>query len=221
MMKKFYLSVAILLLPILVSCNSSKQFLALGNFTNETLLNLENALNMKGNNYFISENMQSGELFKIVDSNASYYENGKKHPFYVEASKAKLVIINVGLYDVIPSMEINEEENILNYDENLLTKQLEVFSYHMYHIVEEVRSINNKADIFVLSAYNELNFERPEEKLFDNIVKKVNDSITDSIKELDNIKYISLVNIKEQLKEDSSLNFDLLLANIIRSHYNE
>ena len=139
----------------------------------------------------------------------------------MEASKAKLILINVGLYDVIPSMEIKESENILNYDENLLNKQLEVFSYHMYHIIEEVRSINNKADIFVLSAYNIFNFEKPEEKLFNNVVKEVNDSISDSIKDFDNIKYISLVNFKEQLKEDASLTPNLLLADIIRSHYNE
>ena len=127
----------------------------------------------------------------------------------------------MGLYDVIPSMEINENENILNYDDNLVNKQLEVFSYHMYHIIEEVRSINNKADIFVLSAYNIFNFEKPEEKLFNNIVKEVNDSINDSVKDFDNIKYISLVDMKNQLKEDASLTPNLLLANIIRSHYNE
>ena len=118
-------------------------------------------------------------------------------------------------------MEINENENILNYDDNLVNKQLEVFSYHMYHIIEEVRSINNKADIFVLSAYNIFNFEKPEEKLFNNIVKEVNDSINDSVKDFDNIKYISLVDMKNQLKEDASLTPNLLLANIIRSHYNE
>lgn len=220
-MKKAYFGLFILLLPILVSCNKQKNFLALGNFNDETINSLKTLLKMDGNNYFISENMQSGELFKIVDSNASYYENGKKHPFYVEASKAKLILINVGLYDVIPSMEIKEDENVLNYDDNLLNKQLEVFSYHMYHIIEEVRSINNKADIFVLSAYNIFNFEKPEEKLFNNIVKEVNDSINDSVKDFDNIKYISLVDMKNQLKEDASLTPNLLLANIIRSHYNE
>ena len=111
-MKKQYFYLMPLLLAILTSCNRNNNFLVLGNFKDAIVASLEEALNMKGNSYFASENMQSGELFKIVDSNASYYENGKKHPFFAEVEKSKLIVINVGLYDVLPSMEINEEENI-------------------------------------------------------------------------------------------------------------
>lgn len=219
-MKKQYFYLMPLLLAILTSCNRNNNFLVLGNFKDAIVASLEEALNMKGNSYFASENMQSGELFKIVDSNASYYENGKKHPFFAEVEKSKLIVINVGLYDVLPSMEINEEENILNYDNNLIDKQLEVFSYHMHHIVEDIRSINSKTSIFVLSSYNSFNFESPEEKMFNSIIKRINESILDSIEDVANIKYISIVDIKEQTKDNNST-IEEELVNVIRGHYNE
>ena len=59
-MKKAYFGLFILLLPILVSCNKQKNFLALGNFNDEAISNLKTLLKMDGNNYFVSENMQSG-----------------------------------------------------------------------------------------------------------------------------------------------------------------
>ena len=62
-MKKQYFYLMPLLLAILTSCNRNNNFLVLGNFKDAIVASLEEALNMKGNSYFASENMQSGRVY--------------------------------------------------------------------------------------------------------------------------------------------------------------
>ena len=56
--------------------------------------------------------------------------------------------------------------------------------------------------------------------MFNSIIKRINESILDSIEDVTNIKYISIVDIKEQTKDNNST-IEEELVNVIRGHYNE
>ena len=89
--------------------------------------------------------------------------------------------------------------------------------------------LDENTNFFITNNGGQVNIARDESTIkatqnnyshFDKLVNEIKDNI-DSIKDFDNIKYISLVDMKNQLKEDASLTPNLLLADIIRSHYNE
>lgn len=202
--RRLLLLLAPLLLTNLTSCDKNTYFVPLGDFSDELVLKITNSLNRKSVGYFAHSKMQSGELFKIVDSNASYYLDGKQHPFFSVAEKADLFIINVGIQDFLPSMTIDVSKNILDYDNDLLEKQLEVYQYHIYHTIEGISDINSKAEIVLLSAYNDYLFEKPEQILFNSVVRQINNELIE-MTELKNVKYISLVGINEEIYQTDAL----------------
>ena len=200
-----------LLLTSLNSCNKNTYFVPLGDFSDELILKITNGLNRKSVNYFARPKMQSGELFKIVDSNASYFSEGKQYPFFSIAEKADFFIINVGLQDFLPSMTIDVTKNILEYDQKLIEKQLEVYQYHIYHTLEGIADINSKAEIVLFSAYNDYLFEKPEQTLFNSIVKQINNELIE-MTELKNVKYLSLVDINEEIYQSDALDVNDYIA---------
>lgn len=220
-MKKMVLLFMTLFCSFLFSCNNKQYYMALGSFSKDLITNIDEKLNIQGNDYFVNENMQSGELFKIADSNASYFANGKQYPFFSIAEKAKLFIINIGLDDFLPSMEIDPSNNILNYDMNLVKKQLEVYDYHLVHILDEIREINNKAPIYVLSTYNNYLFEKPEQMLFNSLVNMINTAIKDSLNSYKDTHFISLQIIEEKVYDNPQINQNALIAEIVGSYYDE
>lgn len=220
-MKKRSLLPLVLLFPLLNSCGTKKYYMALGSFTDSLITNISESIKLTGNSYFVNEKMQSGELFKITDSNASFYQDGKQYPFFTIAEKASMFIINIGIHDFLPSIEIDVENNVLNYDEDLIEKQLEIYDYHFQHIIEEIRLINGKAPIYVLSAYNEYTFEKPEKMLFDTIINKINNTMQVELEGVNNVKFVSTVKIQDEIYKDPNVNQESLMADIIRSHYNE
>lgn len=179
----------------------------LGDFSDELIAQMNEGLNRKCIDYFAREKMQSGELFKIVDSNASYFYEGKQYPFFGVAEKANLFILKIGLNDFLPSMTIDVSNNVLDYDRDLLEKQLEIFQYHIYHTIEGINEINSKAEIAILSAYNDYLFEEPEQKLFNSIVWQINNSLME-MQDIKNVKYFSLVDINEQIYQNNALNIN-------------
>ncbi|MCH5171424.1 MAG: hypothetical protein J1F31_01125 [Erysipelotrichales bacterium] len=200
----FCFLLAPLLITSLSSCNHNSYLVTLGNFSDELVLKISEGLNRKCISYFARPKMQSGEVFKIVDSNASYYLDGKQYPFFSIAEKADFFIINVGMQDFLPSMTIDVNNNILDYDYDLIEKQLEIFQYHIYHTIEVINDINSKAEIVLLSAYNDYLFEKPEQILFNSIVKQVNNELME-MTELKNVKYLSLVGFNEEIYQSDAL----------------
>lgn len=201
----FCFFLAPLLMISLNSCSKNTYFVALGDFSDELTLKISNGLNRKCISYFARPKMQSGEAFKIVDSNASYFLDGKQYPFFSVAEKADFFFINIGMQDFLPSMTIDVSKNILEYDQDLIAKQLEIFQYHIYHTIEGINDINSKAEIVLFSAYNDYLFEKPEQILFNSIVKQVNDELVEMI-ELPNVKYLSLTGINEEIYQNNAVN---------------
>ena len=202
-----YLLLTPLLMVSLNSCKQNTYFVALGDFSNELLSKITDGLNRNCVDYFARSKMQSGEVFKIVDSNASYFLQGKQYPFFSVAEKADLFILNVGMQDFLPSMTIDVSQNILEYDYDLIEKQLEIFQYHIYHTIEGINDINSRAEIVLFSAYNDYLFEKPERTLFNSIVKQVNNELME-MTELKNVKYLSLVGINEEIYQTNALDVD-------------
>lgn len=221
-MKKTAILTAFLILnaSLLSSCNEEKYYVPLGNFSKDLTNKISLRINMNAKDYFASEKMQSGELFKIIDSNASYYSEGKQHPFFTVAEKAQLFLLNMGLQDFLPSMHIDVEKNLLEYDEDLIDKQLEVLQYHLYHTVSEIIEINSKAKIIIMSQYNAYTFEKPEQLLFNTIINKINNGLLE-LQEFKQVSYLSLTQINELIYENSAQNVDDFIADNIKRYMYE
>ena len=217
MKKKLLFLFLFLISSLMCSCSGKSYFVALGDFDNELTSTISITINKSGNDFFSHPKMQSGELFKIVDSNASYYSNGKKHAFFSIAEKSSMFILNLGLNDFLPSMQIDVSKNILEYDSDLVEKQLEVYEYHLFHILDEIRSINSRAPIILLSSYNIYKFESPERKLFNTLVHKINDIMID-LTDFNNTHYVSLLDVETLIYENLDDKINQQIADIIKDH---
>ncbi len=218
-MKKIISSIFVCgsMLLCLSSCNRDKYFVPLGSFSSDVIASLSESSNVSAKDYFSSKTMQSGELFKIIDSNASYYLNGKKLPFYSVATKAKFFVINIGLADVLPSMNINPSKNIVEFDNDLVDRQLEVFEYHLYHSLDMIRDINASSPILLLGSYNEYKFEEPERLLYATIISRINKTILSAGAD-HKTRYVSLLNIEERVDENYEANKAQLIAEIVKEY---
>lgn len=221
MKKTIYLTAFLMLLGNLMSaCAKEEYFVPLGDFSKDLTNKVSLRINMPAKDFFISEKMQSGELFKMIDSNASYYSQGKQYPFFAVAEKAKFFLINMGLQDFLPSMKIDVEKNVLEYDNTLIDKQLEVFQYHLYHTVNEIIEINSKAKIIVLSQYNSYTFEKPEQLLFNTIINKINNELLE-LTEFKQVSYLSLDKINDLVYENSVENVEEFIVESIKRYVYE
>lgn len=220
MKNRILLFIFVFLTSFLCSCQGKQYTLLLGDFSNNFISEMKENFNGDVNNYFARKDMQSGELFKIVDSNASYYDNKTQYPFFGVTEKAKNIVINFGLSDFVPSMKIDESKKILEYDKDLFDHQLEIFQYHAYHIVEDVKEINSKANIFLLSAYSKYTFEKPEQLLFNSLVKEVNTELVKIASE-HKVTYISLVDINDEIASNPSMNINSFILERLRGALNE
>lgn len=219
-MKKLVIAISIFCsLFVLYGCKQSTYFVPLGNFSSNLVSIIEEKVGTKSRNYFTSQKMNSGELFKIADSNATYVEEDHKYTFISTIEKASYIMISLGIMDILPSLTIDEEKRIFDYDEELVEQQLEILDYHLVHIIDSIRYVTNKARIMIVGAFSTFEFEKPEEELFDSIITRINRVLLNACSD-SKIEYVSTISIEERKSdEDFKANVDNYLADIIASHY--
>lgn len=215
-MKKIIL--LIFLLFSFVSCGREKYFLPLGNLSTNLVNEITNIARVNYKDYFTSEKMTSSELFKIVDSNASFLFENKKYSFLSVLNKASHVVISLGLEDIYPSITIDEKRNAIKYDDSLIAKQLEILDYNLVHILEVINDAIKPSNILVIGTYANTKLKGPELLLYKGLIAKINKVLM--LASSDNqAKYISLVALEEDSKnENFASNKDKLEANIISSY---
>lgn len=176
------------------SCGKEKQYLLIGNYSSHCIQSLlEYAPFHKE---FTKENVSSSHIYKWIDQNAAYYHEGKKHTILALLREADVIVLSFGLSDFASAISFQKETNEIDFDEEIFASQLEYFDYYLHHIVEEIRSVNAHANLFLMGTYNPYpTLPSPEEKLIDSAIYQINRCF-DDIQE-SKTRFVSTIGLKQ------------------------
>lgn len=106
------------------------------------------------NSTFTSNNINTSTLLRLIENNSKKSIDGKlvKISEVIKSSKCMSLVIGNG--DLTDKIDYNRENKELNYDFDLLYRQIEISSANIHSIIDEIHSINNNIDVFVIGAYN-------------------------------------------------------------------
>lgn len=145
------LSIVLLIVIILLSVSLAKykyndQKLLLGND-----INIENV-----DKTFVSEQMDASYLLKMLEYDASKVKEDKIIKLSVLIKNSKHIIINIGKVDILSYVSDN-----LSFDEEIITRKMEITLDYIDKIVKKIKKINNKSIVQLchLSYYNEVKNE--------------------------------------------------------------
>lgn len=171
-----------LLMSLCSSCGQQKKTVLLGSWTHESIQIIETE---KDNllTAFTSQNMISNELYKIAETRSIALEDGKKYSFEKQIRSADSIVIAIGYYDFVPYLQIDPEKCLFEEDEEQIERQFSLLAYNVYHTLEEIRSLNAKANLYLLNSFISIAFEEPEQKLFRSFLQKVERCLLDAVKD--------------------------------------
>lgn len=170
------------LISLCSSCGQQKKMVLLGSWTHESIQMIEterdNLLTA-----FTSPNMISNELYKIAETRSIALENGKKYSFEKQIRSADSIVISIGYYDFVPYLQIDPKQCLFEEDEEQIERQFSLLTYNVYHTLEEIRSLNAKANLYLLNSFISIAFEEPEQKLFRTFLQKVERCLLGAMKD--------------------------------------
>ena len=165
-MKKILLVVLFLL--SISSCVKNEKILFMGDFSSFTISYISDQKIIDPS--FTYEKMNSNDLYKIVNKDASYVQGDSVYKVSSKVKTSSIVVLSIGIYDFIPCLNISIENNLFEVDNEQVEKKKEIFEYNLEHILEEIHLINSKIKIFLISPISFFDFEIPEQKLFSSFL---------------------------------------------------
>ncbi len=180
-MKKWNLFLCTLM-SLCTSCGHQEKMVLLGSWSHESVEMIE-AEQSNLLTAFTSPNMVSNELYKIAETRSIALENGKKYSFEKQIRSADSIVIAIGYYDFVPYLQIDPKQCLFEEDEEQIERQFSLLAYNVYHTLEEIRSLNAKANIYLLNSYISIAFEEPEQKLFRTFLQKVEQCLLGAMKD--------------------------------------
>lgn len=164
------------------SCGHQEKMVLLGSW-NQNCIRLLEEQDHTILSAFTSKNMISNELYKIAETRSIALENGKKYAFEKQIRGADSIAIAIGYYDFVPYLQIDLTQCLFEIDEEQVERQFSLLAYNVYHTLEEIRTLNAKANIYVLNTYISIAFEAPEQKLFRTFMQKIEQCLLESTKD--------------------------------------
>lgn len=146
---------------------------------------------------FASPKMTSSDLYKIADQDAIGKTMDSSAKFSKIVKKSSLVVVRVGWYDISPLLKVDPRINQIEYDEELLERQLAILNYNLFHLFDEIVAIRRNIKIYSVGCFNPYSLEEPEELLFKTVLNSINASIIDAGLDY-NVSYIDVSNVKSE-----------------------
>ncbi len=203
-MKKRRWLLLVVLSLCMISCHNERPVVLLGCFSKTMINELQEESNKPILTAFTSNTMISNELYKIADTKSIAVVNQKKYSFDKQIRKTKDIVISMGISDFLPYLTIDAEHNCFEYDVEQCEKQKELLVYNIHHTLEEIRSINAKANIYVLGAYAFYDFEEPEQKLLTSFLLEISYCLELASKD-HNTKFVSVHTLQNEKEICSTL----------------
>lgn len=152
---------------------------------------LENKNKLKSyNNKFVGENYRTTDLINDIASDKSIIFNNKKININQAIVNAELITISIGLNDVFYKLTYN---NIRNNQINSIFDYIDEMFEDIYILLTNIRKLND-CKIFIIGFYNHLNITNVKEE---EIVENIFQYIDEKYKNLEQIKKVYYINIKE------------------------
>lgn len=106
------------------------------------------------NYLFTKDNMTSEELLRLVDLNAIAINEKKNYRIRDVISRAKVVVLSVGTYDLLKKVNFNKVTNKVTYDADEVKRSLSIVQRNIFEVIENIMNINSKAVINVVIPVN-------------------------------------------------------------------
>lgn len=107
--------------------------------------------NSEYNETFVYEYMSASYLQKMIEMDASKKVEDKIVKLSSVIKSTTFIIINIGSYDLTSLIHVNEYKNTLNYDLEVLYRQVDILTSMMSTIIYQVLSINNHTKLYLMS----------------------------------------------------------------------
>lgn len=133
---------------------------------------------------FVTSNSNSSILLKMLQENVSKKINHKMVPIADVITCSNYISIFLGNSDFTDKIRYNNQEKSLKYDIDILNRQIEITTLNVFHIIEEIQSINAVAKIILVGAYLPY-YDSNVNQIYElgNIFSKLNHSLKDVCQE--------------------------------------
>lgn len=140
------------------------------------------------NDSFVYQYATSNYLNKMLEMDAS--KNVEKQIIKLSnlLKNASYVIINIGTYDLINQININEYQNVLTYDFEILKRTSEILISNVNNIINKIFSYNKTITIYLLSLVYPFN-------CYDEQLASLIENINDSYEKIANNKKINYITL--------------------------
>ncbi len=152
---------------------------------------------------FSQKKMTSSNLYRLIEQDAMNLATETHILQAIEHSA--VIILNVGAYDIINAIRVSGGEII--YEENVVEGQMELVCYYLYHILDEIREINEQCKIIFILPYNPLVLDGEGKRTMKSLLSAAI-NILDSLQEDFKLNVINLNNYENYLLSSHRLSDD-------------
>lgn len=155
---------------------------------------IDNDIVSKVNSNYAFSSVDSSLLLKMISEDSS---SGKDDGLVGAIKDSKYITISVGMNDILEYIRFDSNNQKIVYDKEYIKRKLEIMKQNYYEIVEEIKSINGNASIYLLSYYSP--FLWVEEECKDQVSEvfyMLNECVEDVV-ELTSVKYVDISAVGE------------------------
>lgn len=97
--------------------------------------------------------LDSSSLLRFLEVRATIIKENESAKISDLIKKSKYITIQVGLVDFLANIRFNKSEEKFYYNVEVIEREVSQIQENIYNIVNEIKEINNKANIYVLGYY--------------------------------------------------------------------
>lgn len=102
---------------------------------------------------FSRYNMKSSELLKIIERDAIGIIENESYKVSNLIRGSKVITLSIGLQDFITCFTYSSQNKTLSFNQQTIQERLEMVQLNIFQIIEEIKTINETAKIFLLGYY--------------------------------------------------------------------
>lgn len=121
-------------------------------YENVFMKQVDNEKIRTSNSTFTSQ-VESKTFLKMLQENVAKKIDNKMVPIQDVIQKSNYISIYIGNTDFIDKIKFDKTTKEANYDLEVLQRQIDMTTLNVYHIIEEIKNINEYCKIIVLSTY--------------------------------------------------------------------
>lgn len=108
---------------------------------------------IKTSNSTFTSQVESKTFLKMLQENVAKKIDNKMVPIQDVIQKSNYISIYIGNNDFIDKIKFDKATKQAKYDLDVLQRQMDITTMNVYHILEEIKNINEYCKIIVLSIY--------------------------------------------------------------------